>query len=232
MTASFANIYEIFCSFQGEGVYLAQPQIFVRFSGCNLECFYCDTQKTRQANAGKKYSVTQTLEKIIALKKSKLNPEVVSFTGGEPMLHADFIAVLAPMLKKSGLKIYLETNGTMPQEFEKIKKYIDVVAMDIKLPSACGKELWQVHKAFLKSSVKKVFVKIVLENKTTVMEFSKAVSLVGSVSKNIPVVLQPATLPKNKKINLKKLWDFYNLASNKLINVRIVEQMHKYWSVR
>jgi len=230
MTENFANIYEIFCSFQGEGIYLAQPQIFVRFSGCNLQCSYCDTPKTRQANAGENYTVAQALDKIISLKKSKLKPKVVSFTGGEPMLHADFIAVLAQKLKKIGLKIYLETNGTMPQEFEKIKKYVDVVAMDIKLPSACGKELWQAHKAFLKSAGKKVFVKIVLENKTTVTEFSKAVLLVDSVSKNIPVVLQPATAPK--KINLKKLWDFYNLASGKLINVRIVEQMHKYWRVR
>jgi len=232
MPENFANIYEFFCSFQGEGIYLAQPQIFVRFSGCNLKCSYCDTPKTRQATVGKNYTVTQAFEKIISLKKNKLKPEVVSFTGGEPMLYASFIAALAPMLKKSGLKIYLETNGTMPQEFEKVKKCVDVVAMDIKLPSACGKNLWQTHESFLRSAGKKAFVKIVLENATTKLEFLKAISLVNSVSKNIPVVLQPATAPRNKKNDLKKLWDFYSLASEKLMNVRVVEQMHKYWSVK
>ena len=232
MTEYFANIYEIFCSFQGEGIYLGQPQIFVRFSGCNLGCSYCDTPKTRQINEGKKHSVGQAFEKIISLKKSKLKPEVVSFTGGEPMLHASFITALAPMLKKSGFKIYLETNGTMPNDYQKIKKYVDVVAMDIKLPSACGKKLWQEHKLFLKSAGNKAFVKIVLENVTTKSEFLKAILLVGSVSKNIPVVLQPVTSIKNKKIDLKMLWEFYSLANSKLKNVRIVEQMHKYWSVR
>lgn len=232
MAESVANIYEIFCSYQGEGIYLAQPQIFVRFSGCNLECSYCDTPKTRNTGVGKNYTVEQAFKKILALKKAKLKPEVVSFTGGEPLLHANFIATLAPMLKKVGLKIYLETNGTMVKEFEKVKRFVDIIAMDIKLPSACGKELWQEHKAFLKRAYKNAFVKIVIENSTTKNEFEKAIALVVSVSKNIPVVLQPATAQKNKKVNLKKIWDYYALAIAKLTSVRIVEQMHKYWGVK
>ena len=62
----------------------------------------------------------------------------MSLTGGEPLLQVDFIKNLAPKIKERGLKVYLETNGTMPERLSEIIGHVDTVAMDVKLPSISG----------------------------------------------------------------------------------------------
>jgi len=58
----------------------------------------------------------------------------VSFTGGEPLLHKDFLKEILRLLKNQGITTYLETNGTLADEFSQLKDEVDIVAMDIKLP--------------------------------------------------------------------------------------------------
>ncbi|MEA3307654.1 MAG: 7-carboxy-7-deazaguanine synthase QueE, partial [Elusimicrobiota bacterium] len=126
-----AEISEIFSSIQGEGLYLGQKQIFVRFSSCNLNCDYCDEPKAKDNKAFSLLSVQEVVEKIKALQK-KEKVEAVSLTGGEPLLQADFIEKILPKIKELGLKAHLETNAVLFKEFKKIAKNVDVIAADIK----------------------------------------------------------------------------------------------------
>ena len=99
------KINEIFHSLQGEGYHSGTPAVFVRFSGCNLRCAFCDTQHQTGEN--------MSLEEIAnEIEKHPIAPLVV-LTGGEPSLFIDeaFVAVLK---QKTGKRIAIETNGTRP----------------------------------------------------------------------------------------------------------------------
>ena len=99
------KINEIFYSLQGEGFHAGTPAVFVRFSGCNLRCSFCDTQH----QAGQMMSVQEIVEEV---NKYPLAPLVV-LTGGEPSLFIDETFV-AELKRKTGKKIAIETNGTRP----------------------------------------------------------------------------------------------------------------------
>ena len=99
------KINEIFYSLQGEGFHAGTPAVFVRFSGCNLRCSFCDTQHQE----GQMMSVQEIVEEV---NKYPLAPLVV-LTGGEPSLFIDETFV-AELKQKTGKKIAIETNGTRP----------------------------------------------------------------------------------------------------------------------
>lgn len=241
-------ISEIFDSMQGEGTFTGVRQIFIRFSGCNLKCSYCDTDHKKKKTCrvqGTEYSEIRknplTLNDVVSILKKYLSENShkrsgayhsIALTGGEPLLEADFLKELLPDLKQMGFKIYLETNGTKPEELDKVISKIDFIAMDIKLPSATGKVFWKEHKEFLKIGKKKIFVKVVIDQKTKLSEIRKAVMLIVSVNKNIPFVLQPATL-KNKKIfDVEKVISFRKEISDILKDIRIIPQMHKIIGIK
>ncbi len=83
------HVNEVFSSIQGEGILIGRRQVFVRFSGCNLDCNYCDTSKSRDPLLGDLISTEELLFKINKL----ITPDFhsISLTGGEPLLHSDFI---------------------------------------------------------------------------------------------------------------------------------------------
>jgi len=230
-----APINEVFFSYQGEGIYAGIPQIFVRFSGCNLRCNYCDTPKSLKINSCSKYFTTQALFEYIndVLNKNKENfygqKPSVSFTGGEPLIYVDFISELLQKYLKNRFSVYMETNGSLPQQIKKVYKYCDVVSMDIKFQSACKKDLFKEHKIFLEVCKKKVFVKTVITKDTREKEFVGAVNLISKISKNIPLIVQPASFDN---ITNQKVLKFYSIAISKLENVRILPQLHKLWKIQ
>ena len=97
------RINEIFHSLQGEGFHTGTPAVFVRFSGCNLHCHFCDTQH----QTGEK----MTLDEIVAKVNQYPNAPLLVLTGGEPSLFIDEVFVEALKLK-TGKRIAIETNGT------------------------------------------------------------------------------------------------------------------------
>ena len=97
------KINEIFYSLQGEGYHTGTPAVFIRFSGCNLKCSFCDTQH----EAG----TLMTDDEIIA-EVSKYPAVTVILTGGEPSLWID--DALIDRLHKAGKYVCIETNGTRP----------------------------------------------------------------------------------------------------------------------
>ena len=99
------KINEIFYSLQGEGFHTGTPSVFVRFSGCNLHCAFCDTQ--HQAGA------MMTTEAIVdEINKFPMAPLIV-LTGGEPSLFIDE-AFVEELKRQTGKCVAIETNGTRP----------------------------------------------------------------------------------------------------------------------
>jgi 7-carboxy-7-deazaguanine synthase len=101
------RISEIFYSIQGEGRLAGVPSVFVRTSGCNLRCVWCDTPYTSWAPVGKTMSVKQILRAV-----AQHPTRHVVITGGEPLLAPD-IAELAEQLKRDGAHITIETAATI-----------------------------------------------------------------------------------------------------------------------
>jgi 7-carboxy-7-deazaguanine synthase len=103
------KISEIFFSAEGEGLRQGEPAIFVRLSGCNLRCDFCDTKYAW--DDGREMPLSLILSKIVGF-RDKYKTSWVSLTGGEPLLQD--IRPLMNQLKKTGFKIKIETNGTLP----------------------------------------------------------------------------------------------------------------------
>jgi len=227
------RISEIFTSVQGEGIYAGIPMVFVRFSGCNLKCDYCDTPLSRPAVAGKIQTVAEIIEDIEKELESAKKVSIISFTGGEPLMHAEIISEIIPHFKKRSIKTYLDTNGTLYEKFSKIAEGIDYVAMDIKLPSACSQDYWREHLEFLKIAKKNIFVKIVVTSKSTDNEFKKAVETIAAVDVSIPLIIQPVTPIKNvNTMPFERIRALKKFAETKLENVSIIPQMHKKLGIK
>lgn len=234
MNGKKAEITEIFSSIQGEGIFIGARQVFVRFKKCNMECVFCDT--TNDAPA-KEYSPIQLMREVRSLEEAKGVHHSVSLTGGEPLVYSDFLAEFLPMLKKESLKSYLETNGTLPDKLKEVIEFVDIIAMDFKLPSSTGERAyWKEHLEFLKiAKRKKVFVKAVVTPDTKKSDIEEAVSLIKAVNKNIPFIMQPATPIKNfdKDIGESRLFEFLDIAlKNEVENSRVIPQVHKVLGVR
>jgi 7-carboxy-7-deazaguanine synthase len=102
------RIAEIFHSIQGEGLLAGVSSIFIRTSGCNLRCHWCDTPYASWKPEGPEMSIEEILKKI-----SKWNCNHIVLTGGEPMIAPD-LPELAAALKKQKKHITIETAGTIP----------------------------------------------------------------------------------------------------------------------
>ncbi len=118
------KVYETFTSLQGEGLMMGTPTFFIRASGCNLDCYWCDTKYA--FDEGKDYDVTALAEL----------PDVshVCITGGEPMLQEDLPELIDLLLSK-GKHIVLETNGSIDISGLRDDKNL-MISMDIKCPSS------------------------------------------------------------------------------------------------
>lgn len=246
MSGSGAHISSIFQSIQGEGVYIGQKQIFIRFSGCNLSCAYCDTQTSRSSSAQdleqtcvckkkneiKKLtnpvSVPEAAEAVNSFISTEKAFHSVSLTGGEPLLQVDFLSELLPQIK---LPKYLETNGTLPERLEEIIDLVDIIAMDYKLPSAtkCGDYAGE-HGKFLETALnKEVFVKAVFSKETTVQEIDDMSRLIAGKDETVFLVLQPATSGRAFKSapSPEQCLSFHSVAKRRLKNVLVIPQSHK-----
>ncbi|MCQ2244332.1 MAG: 7-carboxy-7-deazaguanine synthase QueE [Bacteroidaceae bacterium] len=95
------RVNEIFYSLQGEGLHTGTPAVFLRLSGCNLKCPFCDTQHEE---------FTEMTEQEIVEQVSAFPARVVVVTGGEPLLQ--LTASLTQLLHSAGFAIHIETNGS------------------------------------------------------------------------------------------------------------------------
>lgn len=218
------RISEIFQSIQGEGVYQGLPQVFVRFYGCNLNCFYCDTTLD--------FYKEMALDEISREISLYNNYYSISLTGGEPLLQVNFLEELARFLKEEGKVIYLETNGVLYRELSRVINYVDIIAMDFKLPSSTSQRcFWDEHREFLKIACSKdVFVKAVIGKDTILEDILTSVEIIKAVKKDVFFILQPQN-PYEELLE-EKLSFFQNICNNSNIYVKITPQIHKKLGIR
>jgi organic radical activating enzyme len=247
--SEFAPVKEVFCSVQGEGPYVGRRQAFIRFSGCNLSCEYCDTDFTNSAACNyEKVEGSGIFEKIpnpLSTEKLEtiLQPFVklhsISLTGGEPLLHANFIKNL-----DLSSPLYLESNMTLPEQAKKICAKVTYVAGDFKLPEAVGRfcpETSEVHventiecfKLLRKNSSRDCFCKIIIGRNT---KFESVMPAAEAVAEYVScIVLQPET-PDGSAIRTKLPGQDYirkmlELQKNllELTDTLIIPQTHRMW---
>jgi organic radical activating enzyme len=221
------RISEVFESIQGEGLYLGQKQIFVRFFGCNLACRFCDTRLTHF----KEYTPEELLEKI---KSFNGGVHFVAFTGGEPLLQKDFLKKILCLTKKSGYINYLETNGTLSDELQEVINKLDIVSMDLKLPSSTGlSSFWQAHQQFLRTAawLKDVFLKIVVCLSTQEEDLTEALDLLKHTGRHFTLVLQPNHFEESQRL-FEKIREFERICRRYSVVVCLIPQMHKRWGIK
>jgi 7-carboxy-7-deazaguanine synthase len=253
MTALTANLIEIFSAIQGEGINVGTRQIFVRFGGCDLRCDYCDSQHTWQKQPtceieqtpgardftthANPIELSQLLEWVDRQNQPHLH-DSISITGGEPLLHAPFLAQFLPRVKElTHLPIYLETGGHRPSQLAQVLPYLDLVGMDIKLPSVSGETHWEKHAEFLRSSRDAgvdIFVKIIISQTTNPEELRQAARLVAEVNNQIVIFLQPMTAlaqphtnPALTAPNPEQVLAWQALMKEYLPHIRVIPQTHK-----
>ena len=129
------RVNEIFYSIQGESSFAGFPCIFVRLTGCNLRCSYCDTQYAYQE--GKEVSSDVIIKHI-----EKYRCSLVEITGGEPLIQEETPLLISNLLDK-GYRVLLETNGSL--DVSMIDRRC-VRIIDIKLPGS-----GEVHRNFLEN---------------------------------------------------------------------------------
>lgn len=213
-----AKIKEIFDSIQGEGLFVGEKQVFIRFSSCNLNCAYCDTDFQN----GIELNEDELYQKI-----KDYNASSISLTGGEPLINFQFIKSFLIKYKNIlNKKIHLETNGTLYNNLVEIIDLIDVVAMDIKIKSATMEDnKFSINEKFLEIANKKAFIKVVFTNEITDDEIENILKIAKKY--NTLIILQPKT-----PIDLKTPFlDIYNKFYNEYKNVRLIPQTHTFLQV-
>ena len=227
-----AKILEIFHSIQGEGKYAGVSQVFVRFFECNLHCDWCDTPNSI-GDGKREFKEYSPRELFDTIKPLWHNCHSISLTGGEPLLQKDFIKEFIPFLKKAGMRIYLDTNGIFSKELNEVIDDIDIIAMDLKLPSSTKcRAYWEEHKEFLKVAQQKdVFIKAVVTSDTKEEDLETAVGLVAGIDPSIVFFLQPNHF-EIRNGALPKCLAFQNYGSRYLKDVRVLPQVHKFIKMR
>ena len=122
------QITEIYKSLQGESTYAGLACVFVRLTGCNLRCSWCDSEYTFQG--GRKMAIEEVLREVL-----RLNPNggLVEITGGEPMLQEREVVPLMQRLLDDGHKVLLETSGERP--LERVQAGV-IKIVDVKCPDS------------------------------------------------------------------------------------------------
>lgn len=222
-----AQVKEIFKSIQGEGPYVGFEQIFIRFCKCNLSCDYCDTDFFALEKT-KSYTSQELVQEIENLNIGNIHS--ISLTGGEPLLEFKFLKEFLPLINK---KIYLETNGTLPESLSEIIDMVDIVSMDIKLPSVTKmEESYQRHKEFIDictKNKKEIFLKIVFDKNITDKEIDESVKL--AKKDTLLIVLQPMMLNDSLNTSPVELMAVFEKFAQRYSNVRLIPQVHKFINV-
>ncbi len=248
-----APVAEVFSSIQGEGLLAGFQQVFVRFRGCDLSCPYCDTPEARRLDGpcraevepggeteeqDNPLNVAQVAELVRRLAETRPQGlhHSVSLTGGEPLLHAEFIAELVTQLRPLHLPVMLETNGQRPEDLRKVLGVVDWIASDYKLDSTMAQPVDPEARAeFLRlAQHSRNFVKIVVTDAVTSEELSRACAEIASTDQAVPVFLQPVT-PVAEGIRPPSPRDLLALracAAEYLRDVRVLGQVHRLLGLR
>ena len=155
VSGSQMQITEIYKSIQGESTYAGLPCVFVRLTGCNLRCSWCDSEYT--FSGGHRMTVEEIIEEVEHLSPGGL----VEITGGEPMLQEREVVPLMQRLLDDGYTVLLETGGERP--LERVPKGV-VKIVDVKCPDSGEADSFDIHNLDALDSIDEV--KFVLSSRT------------------------------------------------------------------
>ncbi len=243
-------IKELFSSFQGEGPYAGRRQIFIRFAGCPLSCVYCDTAYARQPEppyctiVNKDRSVLQIKNpldhsSVIELVGELLTPDTHSlcYTGGDPLLNAEFVKEIAREAKYLHYRNFIETSGYSAAAFESIVSEFDIASIDIKLRRhrAVKDEDYELLYYNELNSIRiavdsgvETIVKVVVMRGTPEEEIEQISKALADL--RVIFVLQPVT-DINLKPDIDELFTLSEVAGSFLDDVMVLPQVHKCMGV-
>lgn len=204
------KINEIFYSLQGEGILIGMPTVFIRVTGCNLRCKWCDT-KYAYYN-GKEMKIKEIIDNI-----KKYPTKYICVTGGEPLLQNETIKLIDTLLNSS-YNVLLETNGTLSlKPIPKSEKLI--ISMDIKTPSSSMQDKIDISNlCFLK---RKDQVKFVILD---ALDYKYAKNFLNSNTINCNIIFQSVG-----GIEIKEL---AKLVMENGIEARVLPQLHKLLNMK
>jgi len=215
------QITEIYASIQGESSFAGLPCIFVRLTGCNLRCSWCDSEYT--FTGGRRMSADEIMAEV-----EKLAPvRLVEITGGEPMLQAKELVPLMQRLVDSGYTVLLETSGEralsdVPRDVHKI--------VDVKCPHSGAADTFQLEN--LDALTGRDEVKFVVADRTD-YEFAREFTREHTLSERVAhVILSPAfrkdavgRTAENALLDPRELTEWMLRDG---LNVRLGLQLHKF----
>lgn len=208
------NIAETFSSINGEGTKAGQLAFFIRFTGCNLNCSYCDTKWANEKNAE---FIPMTAEKILGAAKNS-GIKNITVTGGEPLIQKEIIPLLK-LLCENNFNVEIETNGAADiSEAAKIFPNRPAITLDYKLPSSGMEKFMRMENYdFLD---KKDTVKFVAGN---ISDLEKAAEIISkyNLTEKCHVYLSPVF----GKIIPEDMVNF--MLGKKLNGVNLQLQLHK-----
>lgn len=211
-------IAEKFISLSGESLFAGRRSAFIRFSGCNLNCRYCDTLwAIDPSSAVEQLDISEI---VLWVKQSAVQHLVL--TGGEPLLQQGIVTLIDSLLTLSGLTVEIETNGSQPlsplSELMKQAGDLLLITMDWKLPGS------GMQQNMLPENLE-------LLRKTDVLKF--VVSDSNDLTKAAELILkyqldERMTLffsPVTGEISLREIAEF--MLKQKYSNARVQVQLHK-----
>jgi 7-carboxy-7-deazaguanine synthase len=179
-------ITEIYKSIQGESTYAGLPCVFVRLTGCNLRCNWCDSEYT--FTGGQRMSSEEVLHRVETLSPSG---GLVEVTGGEPMLQQKEIVPLMESLLNIGFTVLLETSGERP--LESVPKAV-VKIVDVKCPDSGEGESF--HLPNLDALESKDELKFVISSRAD-YEFAKVFVAEHVLDQRVSAILFSPAFAKN-----------------------------------
>ncbi len=202
------KINEIFYSIQGESSHAGRPCIFIRFTGCNLRCSYCDTQDAFEIGESK------TIDEIL-YEVAQYKAKLIEITGGEPLQQGKECLHLIDELLKKGYEILLETSGSY--DISCLPKQVKVI-LDIKTPDSKmhNHNVWS-NLNILNSSSE---IKFVLNSEADYI-WSKEILQKYLLGINNEIFFSPVTSAVNPK-------DLANWICRDCLPVKMQLQLHKF----
>jgi len=202
------KISEIFASVQGEGLRQGEATLFVRLTGCNLKCAFCDTKYAWKG--GEDLDIEQILNRLEQENK-RLPADWVCLTGGEPLMQD--VGALSGRLKERGKKIQVETNATLYQDLS-----VDWYTLSPKPPAYFFQPEYRE---------KAREVKLVVSKELT---YEVVLRLRNKFPQKTPILLQPES---NLKWSREKGMTLLEGSQTKgLENIRISVQLHKIYEIK
>ena len=230
------RLFEIFTSVEGEGILYGTKTLFVRLAGCPFTCFYCDTKESLPLDSGTEYSIEEANKLIDSNLKNQTYK--VNFTGGDPLIQHQAVALLAKHIQDKKIPTYLESSCFDIDRFNHVLPFIDIVKIEFKTKDSDFVDSQHYEKLIghtmkcLESSVsakKTTYIKVVVSSKTKPDDFTKLVNQIFEIVSKDDIdgfIIQPTYGVAEPSLDL--LLSLYDIVFPHYDEVKVVPQLHKF----